>query len=267
MLWEYWQYLTTPCESRLKEMGYLTELISIQSRASRLMKDWTPHLERTKKIVREGIEKCKGRDIALVCGSGWLLDVPLKELAESFRRVILLDMVHPRSVRRNVRNKFPNVELVTCDLSGVAFQVYDYAHSTRNSPRRLTHPQPSSKVLEKFAHADFVCSVNVLSQLPIIPCEFIANNPSAKQLDAQHVFAKTIQTFHFDWIKRFPHWVLMTDVESMTFDREGKELEKKWLVEIMEKLSIKEEWTWDLAPFGEEYSSHRTVRRVVACGS
>ena len=81
MLAEWFRHLSTPCDPKLKRMGYLKELISIDARHKRCFEAWAPHLEHCKKkIILEAAEGIPRRRVT-VLGSGLLLDIPLEPLA------------------------------------------------------------------------------------------------------------------------------------------------------------------------------------------
>ncbi len=52
MLAEWLRHLTTPCPPKLKRMGYLKELISIDARHKRCFEPWAPHLKHCKQVIR-----------------------------------------------------------------------------------------------------------------------------------------------------------------------------------------------------------------------
>jgi hypothetical protein len=253
MLWEYWQYLTTPCEKYVKAMGYLEEMISIKSRADRLKAEWEPHLAKTREAILRRVQTCPQRRTALICGSGWLLDVPLKELSASFEKVVLMDIVHPRAIRRLGSDR---VNLIEADVSGVALSIYRDAKQL---------PQPSCELLGQLKDVDFVCSVNLLSQLSVIPLEYLRKHASFSEEELIR-FKNSIQEFHLKEIQNSQNWILITDVESVRLDRDGNLIEKTELAKIPGHLPIKASWEWHLAPLGEDHPAESTVRRVVVCG-
>src|SRR5262245_16392516 len=100
------------CPQHVRVMGYLDEIIAIGARNRQVGEDWAPHLAQSKGIGRRAIAQCESRRTAVIFGSGRLLDVPLKELATAFERVVLVDIVHLGEARRTCA-PFTNVELAT----------------------------------------------------------------------------------------------------------------------------------------------------------
>ena len=77
MILELLEYLTTDCPRYARRLGYLKEAIAIRARQARLKSAWAPHLENSKDVIREAMDRCGRRRTALVLGSGLLLDIPL----------------------------------------------------------------------------------------------------------------------------------------------------------------------------------------------
>ena len=73
----------------LRKLGFFLDSEGILNRYYREKGAWDSHLENTKKAILQSAES-KGKNIAVVLGSGWLLDVPLAELAEMFGKVYLV---------------------------------------------------------------------------------------------------------------------------------------------------------------------------------
>jgi hypothetical protein len=311
-------------------MGYLRECIGIASRHGRLEEVWRPHLEQTRRFILDSAERCGPRRHAVILGSGWLLDVPWQELAARFDRVSLVDLIHPPSVRRQVR-AFPKVKLVTTDLTGIAERLFQNSSvlptppllracpesgmgaarghlgrgqggETGESPKRAltaestpasaqmaraaTAPIPLSGQalsLEPFGPVDFLASVNVLSQLPMIPLKFLetigsgagamnrtptdARKAGVEQepvKESSEAFARSILEKHLERLQSAGcPACLVTDVESLTYDRAGTITGREDLLHGMQFPSPQQEWTWQLAPLGEIDGDHRTEHRVV----
>src|SRR5580704_10230849 len=92
--------LLTPCPRPVRALGYLREAIGIYGRFRRCRDYWREHIERCRFIIQNGLSRCSERRKAVVLGAGLLHDVPLAELASSFREVLLVDIVHPFRSRR-----------------------------------------------------------------------------------------------------------------------------------------------------------------------
>jgi hypothetical protein len=265
MFWEIWQYLSTPAEGYLREMGYLHELIGIQRRARRCRQHWKPHLERTRDFILQDAQRCRNRSHAVILGSGWLLDVPLEELAGLFDRVDLIDILHPRLAKRRASH-YRNVHLRTLDVSGITKPIYDLMQQTAMDEL----PAPTMPTQAGFENVDFMISVNTLSQLSFIPLEFLDRCLKSKNLDGlsqekRNNFIREVIRQHVKLLSLADVSCLITDVECMTFDRQDRLVDQRDLMAGLRLIRAKadREWNWDIAPYGEAEPKNRLSHRVI----
>ncbi|MBM3525828.1 MAG: hypothetical protein FJX57_22995 [Alphaproteobacteria bacterium] len=111
---------------------------------------WRPHLEACRRVILDAAQRSERRDFVVVLGSGPLFDVPLAALARGFRRVALIDAVHPVHARLQAAG-LGNVSIIAASLV-----------ETSGSPPRYRSwrsflPSP-----------DLVIASMVLSQLPLL---------------------------------------------------------------------------------------------------
>ena len=176
MLPDWFESLLTSCPRHLRQMGYLRELFGIRRCVTKWGEIWEPHHARTRSVICAAMFQCAAHRKAVILGSGWLNDVPVAELADTFREVKLVDAVHPFSVCRKVR-RWPNVQLVDADITGVAEAVYRNAHKPGPLPRH------APDLFSADQEVDLVASVNLLSQLPFWPEQFLLR--AGKRTDAE----------------------------------------------------------------------------------
>jgi hypothetical protein len=187
-----------------------------------------------------------------VLGSGLLDDVPIDALAGAFRRVVLVDAVHPWRGRFRARGH-SNVSRITFDLSGT-------------QGLQLGRGEGFGPVLPPVCReADLVVSANVLSQLPILP---VARLEAAGRLGPwtdPEAFGARIVAAHLDALAGLPARIcLVTDRDETEEDRDGRMLERIDLLYGVDPGPAAREWNWVLAPFGEEAPDRRLVHRVAA---
>ena len=137
---------------------------------------------------------CKQRRKAVVLGSGPLLDVPLAELSAGFTEVVLVDIVQPLGDRW--RRRFANVQTVTADVTGVAEEVYRVA---KDPSAALPRAEPS--LFCNDPDVDLVASVNLLSQLPYLPAEYLARVGEHAAPDAIESFARDMVAAHVAYLQ------------------------------------------------------------------
>ena len=249
MLVDLVHYLTLPAPLAHRRFGYVRDSIWLRSRARRCRAAWAPHLAAARAVVRAAIATTPGRDTVVVLGSGLLDDVPLADLATAFRRVVLVDAVHPWTARFQAR-RFANVALFTTDLSGALPLLRGRADDLVPAlPPVCTAPG-----------VDLVVSANLLSQLPILPVERL---PDRSRWTAA-ALGERIVAPHLDALAGLRARVcLITDVEAIEEDRAGRVIERSDLLYGVDPGAPDDAWLWDLAPFGEAGRDRRIRHRVL----
>jgi hypothetical protein len=256
MLAELIEYALTPCPRFARRMGYLYETIAIRSRAARCSAAWAPHQERTRAVIRRAMGRCKLRRKAVVLGSGPLLDVPLAELAAGFADVVLVDIVQPLGSRW--RRRFANVRTVTADVTCIAEEVYRVA----NDPLAAL-PRAEPGLFCDDRDVDLVASVNLLSQLPYLPVEYLTR-AGAHTPEAIESFARDLVAAHLGYLRRVPGIAaLVSDVEMLTVDAKGTVVGREDTIYGAPPPRGDEEWVWQLAPRPEIHRLYSYPRRVV----
>lgn len=251
------KFMSTPVPRHVRQMGYVRELKALRARRNRCRDAWQSHLERTRALVLEAAAKCERHRSALVVGSGLLFDVPLTELSRRFDNVVLVDIVHPWPAHLQV-GRLANVRLVPLDVTGVV----ERCHALARQRSRASLPQrPVDCFLgERF---DLVVSLNVLSQLPVVPNGYLSRRIRSLT-DAQiREFSRALVTNHLDWLCSFPGIAcLVTDIERLHYDDCGAVHRERslWGVELPEGGRT---WLWDLAPRPEMYFHLDVRHRVV----
>lgn len=258
MLREALEYLTTPCPPLARRHRYLTEMIALGARHRRQRRAWEPHVACCHRFIRDAVLWGPKGGRALVAGSGRLIEVPLPLLAERFDEVVLADMLHVRSVRREAR-RFANVRLATLDLTGALAPLDAAMAATMNGGLSPPRPDPPALAGGGFA---FAVSCNLLSQLPILPLEMIdrraPGTPEAVRLD----FARSLVRSHLEWLARTARTsALFTDTESLWMES-GRVAEREDSLWGLTLPAPDRRWIWDIAP-APEADSRRDLRHAV----
>ncbi len=271
MLAEWFQYLTTPCPSFLRALGYPQQIIATQARYRRCKKAWRPHLEHTKSVILESALGSAGTKRAVILGSGSLLDIPLAGLSHRFDQVELVDILHLPWVKRHAL-RYPNVRFHTLDVTGVCRPVFDQvAQAKRNGngisdpvkPRLpQAYPIPLSQSLG-LGQVDFLASVNLLSQLPLIPVAFLEKRGELQCSDEGVSFSRALITNHLLWIKAgAERTCLITDLERRVCSLSGEEMMREDALHGVALPEPDREWIWDIAPHPEINANHDFLHRV-----
>ena len=256
-------YMAVPVPRHVRQMGYVRELKALQAQRNRCRDAWRSHLERTRALVLEAAAQCGQRRSALIVGSGLLFDVPLEELSAQFGGVVLVDIVHLWSVHRQV-SRLPNVRLLPLDVTGVVERCHELARKRSQAPR----PQSPVDCL-RGGYFDLVASINVLSQLPVVPNGYLSRRIRTTTNEHVKAFSRALVLNHLDWLCSFPgNACLVTDLERLHIDDSGAGAVSRegslWGVELPEG---GRDWLWDLAPRPEMYLHLDVRHRVVGYSS
>ena len=243
-MWPEWlEGWLTPCPRPYRALGYLHELLGIRRRHRRWRRAWAAHCQRSRELLLRAADRCPTQRKAVVFGSGWLYDVPLAELAARFREVVLVDVIHPRATRRAAAH-LGNVTLLQADITGTAEAVWRVARCPG-----LPLPQaPAPELFVADAEVDLAASVNLLSQLPCMPEEYLLRRGTHSR-EAVADYARAVVTAHLDYLRRLPGVVaVVADVESLVVEITGKVRSRAstlWGVPFPWR---GQEWTWPLVP-------------------
>jgi len=246
----------------LKAIGYISDQQGIYNRYER-EEAWNDHLNRTKQFILKVAENRKKGNVA-VLGSGWLLDVPLAELAEMFEKVYLIDIVQPKQIKHKIR-QFKNVEAVEADITGGAVaRVFYLAVKHRIEkipcglcdliPTAVQYLETSKKIILDFKqNFDFCVSVNLLNQLDTLLIDYLEKFNLFSDYELLS-FREKIQEWHLNLLPKGKS-CLITDCEELIYNKNDELEERKSLIyaSLPESKNI-DHWTW-------QFDSQMTYRK------
>jgi len=251
MLREALEWLLTPASPAARRLGYLHEAIALEARFRRNKSAWAPHLEASRRAVVDACNAAEGSKLALVLGSGALLDVPLGHLLRRFERVVLVDIQHPwraRGIARRMRGLF----LLQADLTGIA-------EALAADPNTIPPVVPSDAL--EGMEPDFTVSLNLISQLPQIPWKTLAKAGHAEAALAR--LHADLAHAHLDLLARLPgRRCLIADEAQETSFPDHTEI---WHpLDGLDLPTPDRRWDWTLAPQGERADGALQTNRVAA---
>lgn len=263
MLNEALAYITTPASATARRLGYLKEAIAIEARHQRVVTHWKEHLERSQEYVWQSAKLCKKTRHAVILGSGLLLDVPLARLSAHFDRVTCVDIVHLKKVRHNLSH-YDNVELYEHDITGVADTLVAYI-SEDSAPEHLPVSRPSCPCIDE--STDFVVSLNLLSQLSVVPACYVRDKFS--KFDNQiRSWKKQITQNHIEWLTSLPcRTCLISDVQRLISDKEGEIKRTEDSLHGATLPPTSDTWWWDIIPLEESDTRESCTSLVWAYSS
>lgn len=261
MIAELFRYWTTFAPERVRKFGYLKRLIALEFRAKRCEIAWADHRENCKRIIIKAADLCEKQDICVIIGSGLLLEVPLSELSSRFRVIYLADMFHMPQVVAQARKHF-NVKLLSGDVTGVFQAIKDRKPPGGNNPI----PPPRIPHLKD---ADLVVSCNCLTQLAGPFTEYFEKERGFTEHDSDKVAAALMER-HAKAIAEEVAGVgvIITDVERYVMAGSTVVTRTDLLKGIELPVPLKpihnEEWSWLIAPAGEDDPNRDIEHQVEA---
>lgn len=266
MIQEYLSYFfhSLCCPKYVRELGVLHELVAIESRAKRCTKAWHHHRDRTKSMILEQIATLKNRRKVLILGAGLLNDVPLKELAESFSEVVLLDLIFMQSTISETK-KYNNVNFVELDVTDSLKHIYYSVQRFRRDQNLLEFAANVELLLEQVpqhylfdSDLDLVISLNLLSQLPLALGQWLEKQKINYDFAA---FKRSLVINHLRYLQQLSangkFVLLISDTGKEVLSKDGLVLESESSIEGVNIpdyfVSAKSlcDWDWLLAPLGE----------------
>ena len=243
MLLDLYIALTTSCSPYLRNMGYLNETIDMQKRAGKNRTAWQPHLDATQRYILSAVERCQNKGRAVILGSGLMLDLPLAALSSMFHEVILKDVICLPAVRKELQ-KYSNATFLEHDVTGVAGSLY------RNSLQGISElPEPARVRPSDERDADLVVSLNILSQLWVIPRAFAAQRLRALGHDQVDEWCGRITEAHYASLRSLSCAVcLIADHAFVKKDGSGRTVGRGSTIGGLGLPAPGESWTWNLAP-------------------
>ncbi len=239
--------LLFPYPQFVRHLGYLDEAKAMRKRYQRNRIAWEPHLDRTRSFVLSSAAKCRDRTKIIVLGSGILIDLPLQELSAMFEKVLLLDIVHLPTVRRQVK-AYRNVRLITHDVTNTSEKLHG---NVLRGIRELPNAAPQ---IPAFDHGTgLVVSLNILSQLWVIPREFALSR--MRELDAEAVaeWCRQLVESHYIFLRSLSCPVcLVADYAYLQHDRSGNIASRGSTIFGLVLPEPIDSWTWDIVPGGDK---------------
>ncbi|MFO7575970.1 MAG: hypothetical protein R6W67_12515 [Bacteroidales bacterium] len=250
-----------PDKKILHRLGYYSNQEGIAMRYIREDENWNEHLSNTRKFIVSVIKKVRPK-VVTVLGSGWLLDIPLRNIISSGATVRLVDIVHPPGIVRSLANE-KSVTFVTEDLTGgLPALVWDLCESGRKPESGHILEAAASLEYHPDTEQGLILSINLLSQLHTLPFEYLVKKKVLKQ-EFHDAFAALIQEKHIRFLKKHEA-VLITDIEEIETDRAGMPHSNRIIYCRLPAGHSRKEWTWEFDTEGSYRQGFTTVMKVAA---
>ena len=263
MLGKLYRYWTTFAPERARKFGYLQRAIDTEFLYKGHRKAWDDHLLETKTAILNGAEQVHEENLCVImAANGVALDLPLRSLSDRFEEVLVVDMFHMPQVRRQVRNEYDNVRLLSGDITGMFRAMRGGSLPGRNA----AVPDP---VIPHLEDADLVVSANVLPTLARPFFEFLEGKRKYAAADLEKL-EKELQQNHVTAItkKAKDVTVIVSGVEASEVhgDTVGRRWDLTGGVDLPDsaELSNNLEWEWTIYPQGTRHKKYDIIYRVVS---
>jgi len=222
---------------------------------------WKTHLTNCRNFILKSLEFYKP-SVVTIFGSGWLLDLPLMEINEIADEINLVDIIHPPEVRSQVAN-LKKVMLREEDVTG-GFIEEVWTRASHKTFLNKLHSFEKIKInkYQPGFEPGLVISLNILTQLEVLPIEFLRKRSKVKE-EAFLQLRKEIQQNHITFLKSHKS-VLLTDHTEVIKESSGNTTEIKSVLVDLPEGKLKDEWTWYFELKNSDYYRKKSVFRVSA---
>jgi hypothetical protein len=244
----------------LHRMGYYSYQSGLIYRHLNQEGGWDGHNLKCRSYILNSLDFFSPQKVTIL-GSGWLLDIPLAEIAERTGSVELVDIVHPPDVKKQV-SVYRNVCLKEADVTGgLISEVWNSVHK---SFFRRTKSISEIRIPEYRPDEDpgLVISLNILTQLENLPSEYLRKKTSIPDAEFD-IFRKCIQKKHVEFLSRHKS-VLISDFEEVFTGEKGDRKVVPTLRTDLPEGKMKDEWIWDFDARGSDYYTSSSVLKVLA---
>lgn len=255
------EFFFTPTTPIARRYGFLHQTIALKHRFERCKKFWLPHLQKCQETFLEVVQTLPKKEKVVILGSAHLHEIPMHLLLQHFQSVVLVDLIHPLK-HHTLAKKDSRIQLVTHDVSGL-LENLDACKNLEDLDALFL--QAEQKSLFQF-QGDLIVSGNLLSQLSLLPLDFIAKKMKRKlTLEEKDIFCSRAAQTHLKNLEACRGELLIYSDRHVTYKGKNDEIlyQGQYAVDFSRFKKFKE-WTWQLAPLGEASKDYAIEMKVEA---
>jgi len=223
--------------------------------------NWEAHLQNSKQYILDA-SKTKDKNIAVILGSGWWLDIPYKELSEIFHKLYFIDISHPNQIIHKAK-KYPNIELITADISGTLKLVYEIKKHKKEFNINNFNIDVNNFGIPKEIKPDFIVSLNLLNQLSYFPKHYLLKHEVISKKEVKIIVEK-IEQSHLNNLQKNKSCIIADFYQyEYSFDNILQKEFKRTTVNIPVN-STRKEWIWDFDLSGNFINNKKIKFKVAA---
>lgn len=214
--------------------AYADALAGLWARGRRCAGAWQAHQQASKQFIIEQIPRVAKRKRVVVLGAGILADVPLAALHAAFDHVVLVDVAVLWPTRWQLR-AYRRAEYCLHDVTTLSQQMPPAWVAG------FSLPYP----------ADWVISLNLLSQLPLLPLGYAQRSGYYGESVQENQFVTSVCQAHMVGLQRLPCAVsCLADLYQRTWQGEVLVAESDFSTVLPVSACLRR-WRWPVAPLGE----------------
>ena len=244
----------------LHKMGYYNYQQGLIYRHLNQGKGWIRHEENCRNFIIKALDFYKPEKVT-VYGSGWLLDLPVAEMAERVDRIALVDIIHPPEVITQTAG-IKNIQIVEDDVTGGLIEEVWKKAGKRTFINRLSSlngiPVSEYKPVDD---PGLAISLNILTQLESLP-EKLLRKKSKVNDESLMNFRKEIQQQHIRFLEKHKS-VIISDFAEIYMKKGGESIQNNTVLAELPAGKVREEWIWDFDLMGNDYNLKKSVFKVV----
>ncbi len=239
----------------LRKLGYKSDQQGIINRYMREMGQWDTHLWKCRNYILDSVKIYKPPAITFL-GSGWLLDIPVEEVAAECSTVNLVDVLHPAQVIHRV-SKLGNVRIISDDITGGLISAFWKTYKDGADMVNIDIPE-----YKPVYDTGLVVSVNVLTQLDSLITGFLVRK-QGKTYSELRKFRQSVQKAHINFLRNNDS-ILITDHEE--YVKKGNDIIERNRLVFTSLPGGKRtgEWTWEFDNSGNYYKGKNVIFGVKA---
>lgn len=271
MLEEAWYWLQITSTPSAQTLGYRRESAALRARHRRCAAAWRPHIEATRSALLASAHRARrpgakpgSRGRGLLLGGGLPLDIPWRVLLDVFDEVILADVCFHAEARAAHQESRGRVRLMSLDVTGILDEL-------TSRPERIPAMSDAWDLPpgEPYDAVRWVASVNLLSQLPLLPCAWLRRHGHGES--ALEDFARALQRRHLARLSACTGSLcLVAETADHLDDADGHLLESVPHPPLAHLQHSKAGWTplgnwqWQVNPPGELHAGMTERRDITA---
>jgi hypothetical protein len=243
-------------------MGYKADNQGIMNRYINVNGAWESHLLRTRQFILKSLAGKQLNNLD-VLGSGWLLDLPLEELAGMAGHIRLYDLMHPSQVLHRLK-RYSHVNPVQADITGGAvINAYQAVKEYKKHGVKLPPEKICDASFRFPSDSDCIISLNVYSQIGQMITDFLKDKIPYETEEADCIIF-LLQQAHLKLLTPGKS-LLISDIREEYFDANGILTGGREHVKCPFPVAEPaESWEWQFDPTGEYINGRKTVLQVNA---